>query len=173
MKFLTEENTTLDTDLIGNRVEKQLYFMTLDFSRPKSPDYLAKPLNGINEYNDAAAEITIGDFELILPLKWHILVCDAGVVEYVPLKRLSGKGMKAFCLNPISGYMPSFLEVRILDSHRTASWSCPIFDKDNLLVIPVGKERTVDGDLRDYPTCIMAGEPGCRVPDLVELANLW
>ena len=173
MKFLTEENTVMDTDYIGDTVEKQLYFMTLDFSKPKSPDYMAKPLTALNEYNDAAAELSIGNFSVILPLKWHILISEAGVVEYMPIKRLGGKDMKAFCLNPISGYMPSMNTVKILDSHRTASWTCPIFEKDNLLVIPIGKELDTDGNLRDYPTCIMAGEPGCRVPDSVELASLW
>lgn len=173
MRFLTEENKILDSDNIGETVEKQLYYMTLDFSRPKSPDYMAKKLTGINEYNDAAAEIQIGGYDLILPLKWHVLICDAGVVEYVPIKRLSGKSMKAFCLNPIAGYMPSTYEIRVLDSHRTASWSCPVFDKDHLMVIPVGFERDSEGNLRDYPTCIMAGEPGCRVPDSVDMTTLW
>lgn len=173
MKFLTEENSILDTDDIGQEVEKQLYYMTLDFSKPKSPDYMAKKLTGINEYNDAAAEIEVGPYTLILPLKWHVLICDAGVVEYVPIKRLSGKGMNVFCLNPINGYMPSIYPIRVVDSHRTASWSCPIFDKDNLLVIPVGFERDSEGKLRETPLCLMAGEAGCRVPDSVDMTTLW
>jgi len=173
MKFLTEENTILDSDHIGQTVEKQLYFMALDFSRPKSPDYMAKKLTGINEYNDAAAEIMVGNHKLILPLKWHILICDADVVEYVPIKRLSGKSMKVFCLNPIAGYMPSMYDIRVIDSHRTASWSCPVFEKDNLLAIPIGFERDSEGNIRDYPICIMAGEPGCRVPDTVDMTTLW
>lgn len=171
MKILNEHNRVLETDNISDG--KDVYYSVLDFCRPKSPDYQAKPLVFIDTYTDTAAELSIGEYDVVLPFKWSILICNLDTVEYMTIEDLAGQDIEAFCFNPWGGYMPNRFPIRVKHIYRMATWSCPHLDKDNLLVIPIGQEKDTQGNLRDYHTCIMAGEPNCRVPESVDMSSLW
>lgn len=172
MKFINESNQVLDTDMIGTD-GSGIYYSVLDFSRPKSPDYLCKPLVFVETYTDTAAQLKIGPYEVILPFKWSIMICNLDTVEYMTVEDLAGQDIDAFCFNPWGGYMPNRYPIKVELIYRTATWTCPLLDKDNLLVIPIGQERDTSGKPREYHTCIMAGEPNCRVPESVDMSSLW
>ena len=167
MLILNEHNVPIETDRIGNKSD--IYYCVFDLKKPKVPDYKWSPLTFLDTYNAPGAVLRIGDeIEITLPYHWSLMTVCLDSAELIPIKKLSGRGIQAFCFNPIDGFMPEWKTVRILDTPENMSWSCPFLDKTDMLVIPLEQD---DGNRG--PRCIIAGEPRSRIPDSIDLGLLW
>lgn len=171
MLILSENNTVMDTDKVT--AAEKVYYGVLDFTRPKSPDYHFNPLVFVDTYQAPAVVLEVGNYTVVLPFKWSILITYADQAEVVPIKELPGKEYDAFCLNPISGYMPRMLPIRLVNIHNNASWTSPPMDRNKMLVVPIGFERDSEGNQRDQPLCMIVGEQKVRAPDTIDMSTLW
>jgi hypothetical protein len=166
MLILDENNNPIETDRLGDKTD--VYYCTLDLKKPKNPDYKWQPLVFLDTYTAAGAVISVGNTEVTLPYHWSLITVCQDQAELIPIKKISGRGITAFGFNPLDGFMPEWLPIRITDTPENSSWSSPIFEKTEMLVIPI---ETDNGDRG--PRCIIAGEPRTRMPDSLDLALLW
>lgn len=167
--ILTDENRVLDTDTVAS---DDIFYFTLDFSKPKSPDYFCHPLVFVETYQAPAVVLEIGPFTITLPFKWSIIISHGDQAEILPIRDISGVEHLAFCMNPISSFMPRTLPIRMTEIHNNAAWTSPPLDKTRMLVVPLGYERGPDGTMRKEPLCLIAGEPKTKASDTLDVASL-
>ena len=137
MNVLNEKNEIINTD----REKKKFFFSVLSFKDYKNPDFYMDRPPHLEFFESTSACLEIGNFKIIVPLPWSILTTDLETVELVPLTELFGTRYSAFVINPIDGYVPQFLPVRLRTVFRDTNWtSPPIGDKD-LLVVPFGYDE--------------------------------
>jgi len=171
MNILTEDNTIVDSDQISEGDET--YFCVLDFAKPKSPDYFFKSITDMNSYNDASVLVRIGEFQITVPYSSTLLISFEDTCDLISIEGIVSGMFNAFCVNPINGYMPSHLPVRVIDFIPEGSWSAPVIKDTSLLAVPIGYPKTADGKTVDSPLCVMIGDNRSRVPKDIDLSLLW
>ena len=154
MNILTENNEVLDTDVIS----RQTNYTVLSFEDNKNPDFYSnRIIKDLEDSNGAVITLNIGPFECILPMHWSILCTDYDKVDTIPLHELSGRNFLVFCVNPISGYKPSFFEVKTGISFSNANWTSPVMAEKDLLAVPIGMEEKTNSsnmsDVKQNPIC--------------------
>lgn len=136
MLILDENNQIRDTDVIS----ETCHYSVLRFKDPKNPDFYFEELPHVEEFTSHTMKMQIGPHTVFVPFHWSILCSDMEYIQSIPLYEFSGRDFTAFCINPVDGYMPHYMRVRILEIFSPNTWSCPpIHDKD-MLVVPVGYE---------------------------------
>lgn len=141
MLILNEKNEILDTD----GIEKSCHFSVLSFKDYKSPDFYFDHLSThIDYFESASISLGIGPYNIVMPLPWSILCTDFETVESIPLHELSGREYHVFAVNPIDGYMPSYLPLRVGMIYRNTTWTCPPVGDKDMLVVPLGYEKARD-----------------------------
>lgn len=141
MLILDEHNTIKDTD----KISESCHYSVLRFKDPKNPDFFFDELMHIEEFTSHTIKMQIGQYTIFVPFHWSILCSDMEYVQTIPLYDFSGRDFHAFCINPIDGYMPAYLRVRIREVFSNNTWSCPPVQDKDMLVIPIGPHpRYVD-----------------------------
>lgn len=144
MLVLNEENHIINTDFI-NRIYR---FGVLSFEDVRNPDFFFRTSKEIMMYNAAGITLEFGEgkqvYQIVVPLHWWILCAELGEVQTIPLYEMSRNDYKAFCFNPINGYRPEYLNLRVATDtpsiYPNANWtSPPLADKD-LILIPLGEQ---------------------------------
>lgn len=169
MLILDENNQMVDIDQISKN--KEVHYAVLDFSKPRLPDYFFRPIIFIDTYTAPAAMLQIGPYKTLIPFKWSIVVTYADIAELVAIEDIVSRDHEAFCINPITGYMPSRLPIRYKGSLEV-SWSYPTLGKSDMLVIPIAETIQKDDEKRRGPICILAGER-IKIPETIDLSLLW
>lgn len=169
MLILDENNKMVDIDQVSKN--REVYYAVLDFSKPRSPDYFFKPIIFIDTYTSPAAMLQVGPYTTLVPFRWSVVVTYADIAELVAVEDIVSKDHDAFCVNPITSYMPDRLPIRYKGS-LDVSWSYPTLGKSDMLVLPVGEAPTRPGDREKGPTCILAGER-IKIPETIDLSLLW
>lgn len=136
MLILDENNTTKDTD----KLDESCHYSVLRFKDPKNPDFFFDELTYIEEFTAPTMKIQIGDYETFVPFHWSILCSDLEYIQTIPLYEFSGRDFQAFCINPIDGYRPYYLKVRLIEVFENTTWSCPPIQDKDMLMIPIGKQ---------------------------------
>lgn len=171
MHILTEHNLPLDTDQIGD--ETDVYYCMLDFSKPKSPDYSFVLVEFIHTYTASAAVLDIGGFRVTIPADWSLMVSEDGRAEVISIEEIISRDLKAFCLNPINGFVPSFLPIRLVSLIRITNFTCPDIPKTSMIAVPIGYHSgRKDADGR-APLCMFACESKAKVPEHMDASILW
>lgn len=165
MKILTSEDQVIDTNDVSSEETVEYYYNILDFTKMKYPDFYCKPLVFVNTYTDSAAHLSIGEFDLILPFRWSILILNGSALEYISIEDLTGRVMTACVFNPLSSFRPETRPVRVNTISYTASFSTPNLERKNLLVVPIDGKKT-------KPLCIMAGENNCKIPENLSINDI-
>ena len=184
MMTLNSENKPFDMNELRNNITKKntitvsgdpIYYSVLDFSRQRSPDYFVRKLSSsrVDIYEDSGVLMQVGPFRLMVPYKWNMIVSYMDEMQYMSMEDIMGRPYEAFALNPWKGYMPSRLPITILNMTKKESFIHPKLGRNDLLCVPVGFEKKVDNQVRDYPTCIFLGERSCKVPDSIDLSIMW
>lgn len=172
MNLLTENNTIVNSDQICEGDE--VHFCVLDFSKPKTPDYLFhRAVAGLNTFNDSSVMMQIGEFNVTVPYSSTILISFEDTCDLISIEGIVSGNFNAFCINPIDGYMPFHLPVRVIDFISEGSWSSPVIKDTSLLVVPVGYPKTKEGNRAATPLCFMMGDNRSRVPKDIDLSLLW
>ena len=146
MLVLTTENKTLDLNLVGDKIG-DIRYSVFDYSTPKDdPDYYFKPLVFLESFNDCALEFVLGTTKMQLPKDWAILTVDPdiGEVEVIPIEEINNRNFSAFTFNPITGYYPKFLPIKLNDIFLDVRWVFPRLEAHNFLVAPISNEPNPD-----------------------------
>lgn len=165
LKILTHENKAVDTDV----VRTELHYSVLSFKDYKNPDFFFEKVTAYEQIECASASIMVGDYTLVVPFPWCILVTDFETVDCLPIENLLGKPMPAFCLNPIDGYRVEFLKVKLKMPYPNGSFIIPALGNKDMLVVPLEYKRERPG-LDGTP---MAMGPLCVIlsPTKMELSK--
>jgi hypothetical protein len=134
VKILTSENKAVDTDVV--RTEQ--FYSVLSFKDYKNPDFYFERATAYEQIECASASVMVGEFSLVVPFPWCILVTDFETVDCLPIDNLLGKSMPAFCLNPIDGYRIEFMKVKLKMIYPSGTFVIPVLGNKDMLVIPLG-----------------------------------
>ena len=166
MKILTVENSVYDLDYVPEEIEdiRQCVF---DVTDKDNADYIFVPLVFLESFNSPAAVLKIGNSTISVPLDWSLIVCDpmVGDPEVLPITSLNDRGFKAFVFNPISGFIPSFTEVEIVNIYQDMKWYFPKLKYGHILAVPLGQN--------DKPDCVYFVKETSKVPDILKTEDLW
>jgi len=119
-------------------------FAILDHSDPKDPDYHYIPLIFLESFTAPALVLRIGDYKIKMPVDWQVLIGepDLGDLEVLPLTSINDRGFNVFQFNPLSSFMPSFLDIEILDVYHEVTWYSPKLKNGQMLAIPLSDDPT-------------------------------
>lgn len=147
MKILLLENTPYNLETMPEEID-DLRFAILDNSVPANVDYHFIPLIFLESFNSPALVIKVADKTIKMPIDWQILIGepDHGDLETLPLTSLNDRGFKAFQLNPLSSFSPSFLPIEILDIYPDVTWYAPRLKNGQFLCVPI--------EDKENPRCI-------------------
>lgn len=165
-KILTVENQTYDLDFVPEEIE-DIRYCVLDYSDAKNADYIFVPLVFLESFNAPAAVLKIGNRQVKIPLDWSLITCDPmiGEPEVLPVTSLNDRGFKAFVFNPITGFLPSFEEIEIVNVYQEVKWYFPKLKYGHILAIPL-----TDAD--NSPCAYFVKETN-KVPDVLSTEDLW
>lgn len=166
MRILTVDNTFYELDDIPDVVD-DLRFGILDYSNPKNVDYYFIPLMFLESFYAPAAVLKVGKYQVNVPLDWSIVICDSeiGEPEVMSLMSLNDRGYTAFATNPISAFTPEFLDISITNIYNDVKWYAPKLKNGHLLCIPLH-----DGP---KPSCILLVKEANKIPEVLDLNELW
>ena len=166
MKILTVENETYELDDIPDTID-DLRYSILDYSNPGFIDYYFIPLVFLESFNAPAAVLRIGKHAIKIPLDWSLVTCDPmiGDPEVLPVTSLNDRGFKAFVFNPITGFLPSFEEIEIVNIYQEVKWYFPKLKFGHILAVPLTE--------KDNGPCVYFVKETNKIPDVLSTADLW
>ena len=156
MIVLNETNKPVNTDFVNDA----FHYGVLTFEDFRNPDFMFRKTSHLMVYNAAgiSLEITVGKVvqKIVVPLHWWVLCAELDEVQTMPLTDLNRIDHKAFCFNPICGYRPEQLNLRVATGtpaiYPSANWTSPPVGEKDLILIPVGgTENHPNGG----PLCLM------------------
>lgn len=166
MKILTVENSVYDLDYVPEEIE-DIRYCVFDVTDKDNADYIFVPLVFLESFNSPAAVLKIGKCTISVPLDWSLIVCDptVGDPEVLPITSLNDRGFKAFVFNPISGFIPSFTEVEIVNIYQDMKWYFPKLKYGHILAVPLSEGKS--------PECVYFVKETSKVPDILKTEDLW
>lgn len=165
MYILTENNTPLSVNDISEDMD--IMIGILDYSNPKTADYFFYPLWFMEGYRTPAVELIIGEKDIVtVPMDWSIVIADkdSGEVEIFPIKKIIDRNFDAFIMNPISGFMPEFKSVNVLNIFPDLKWNVPKLSTGHILCVPIKNQH--------QPDCIFITAPNVKVTDILDITRL-
>lgn len=165
-KILTVENETYDLDFVPEEIE-DIRYCVLDYSNPKDADYIFVPLVFLESFNSPAAVLQVGSAQVKVPLDWSLIVCDPSVgdPEVLPVTSLNDRGFKTFIFNPLTGFLPTFAEVEIVNIYQEVKWYFPKLKFGHILAVPLFEEKN--------SPCIFFVKETNKIPDVLSTEDLW
>ncbi len=162
-----ETNEIFDVDDIPKDAEVDIRYCVLDYSDQKNVDFIFYPLVFLEEFARPAADISLGKYNIQVPLDWSIIIADKnmGSLEIIELKHLNGREFQAFAFNPISGYMPSFFDIEIQNIFPDVSWTVPKLKNGHLLAVPITKGKE--------PLCVFFVKDTNKLPDHLDITKIF
>lgn len=166
MYILTPDNVTYDTNKISYDINIDLNYCILDHSDNDDIDYKFPPVVFIEEFSKSGVELQIGPYVIQVPWDWCALLGDKeiGDLEVVEIKKFNGRDFNIFTLNPITGYMPEYYPIKILNFYNEISWTVPFIKQEHLLAIPLRNGEN--------PKCVFFCEAKHKLPDVIDVRSL-
>ena len=167
MKILTLDNVTYKLEKIPEYVDENLRFAVLDNSDPNEPDFFYIPLIFLESFNAPAAILQIGDHKIKMPLDWKMLIGEAGQQEMhvLPITSLNDRGFDAFLFNPLTGGMPEFGQIDIVDIYTEVKWYFPKIKSGQILCVPL--------ENKPKPQCAYFVKDISRQCELIDYSAVW
>ena len=164
IKLLTADNDVFDMNNISyHDADLNINFCVFDYSNLKDVDYKFLPLVFVDEYTKAGVELQIGPHIISVPWDWAIVTgeMEFSELELIEIKKFNGRDFQAFVFNPISGTMPAFMPIKIINFYPDLRWTCPAIFNDNLIGIPL--------TTGSQPLCVFFSEPKAKLPDSIDV----
>lgn len=167
MKILMETNKSFDINDIEQDAEVDIRYCVLDYSDPKEVDFIFYPLVFLEEFTRPSVDLSLGKYRVQVPLDWSIVIADKnmGNLEIIELKHINDRPFQAFSFNPIAGYMPSFLDLEIVNIFPNVSWSVPKLKNGHLLAIPLSEG--------DEPQCAFFVKDTNKLSDSLDITKIF
>jgi hypothetical protein len=125
MQILTLDNIAFDLNNLPDEVDENMRFSVLDNSDWQNPDFFFQPLIFLESFNSPAMVLSIGGYEVVMPIDWSIAVGDSqssSDIEILPLTSLNDRGFEALCFNPLSGFRVEFKKIEIRNGYHERFW---------------------------------------------------
>lgn len=166
MKILTVDNESYDLEYVPEEIE-DIRYCVLDYSDKDNADYIFVPLVFLESFSSPAAVLKIGNNTVKVPLDWNLVVCDptCGDPEILPITSLNDRGFKGFVFNPITGFIPEFIEVEIVNIYQEVKWYFPKLKYGHILAVPIEEKQN--------PRCAYFVKETTKLPDILNTEDLW
>ena len=166
MRILTLDDTAFEMNELPDEVD-DLRFAVLDNSDSNNPDYFFIPLIFLESFNSPAAVIDVAGNLIRLPIDWKILIGEKeiGDLEMLNLSSLNDRGFKAFVFNPITGFLPSFEEIEIVNIYQEVKWYFPKLKFGHILTVPLTEDAN--------SPCVYFVKETNKIPDVLSTDDLW
>ena len=163
---MTLDNAPFDLDHLPEEVD-DMRFAILDNSNPQDPDYHYIPLIFLESFNAPALVLQIGRHRIKMPVDWQILIGepDLGDLEMLPLTSINDRGFKVFEFNPLKSFMPTFLNIEIVDVYHEVTWFAPKLKNGQMLAVPLTDEPN--------PPCVYFVKDISRNCEVVNYTKAW
>lgn len=169
MQILTLENKVFYLNDLPEEIDDDydLRFAVLDNSDNQNPDYFFVPLVFLEIFTSPAVVLRVGTNEITMPLDWCTIVGDpeGPDMEVLPLTSLNDRGFKTFCFNPLSSYMPEFLDIDIIDIYQDVKWYFPKMKSGQLLCTPLNNGAE--------PLCAYFVKEVSRQNEIIDYTRAW
>lgn len=138
MQILTEHNLPFPMNVIPDD-DSDVRYGVLDYSDQKNVDYYFLPLVFLESFDSPAAELEIGEYRILMPLDWNVVVGDRhlGELEILPITSLNDRDFDMLIYNPLSAFRPEFSTIRIINVYPEKRWYFPRLKFGHLLVTPL------------------------------------
>jgi len=165
MKILTTENLAFDMNDMPEEVD-DLRYGVLDYSMPNNVDYHFVPMVFMESFNAPAAVLRIGNKQIQMPLDWSVIIGDpeCGEPEIIPLMTINDRGFSTFVFNPITGTMPKFEPLDLVNVYTEVKWYFPKLKFGHILAVPL-----TDGF---NPPCAYFVKETQKIPEVLALHNM-
>lgn len=169
MKILTIDNTVFPLNDIPdiNDDQLQVRYAILDNNDPDNPDFFFHPLTHLESFDSPAIVLTIGEYEIAMPLYWCIAVGDSSSsrdIEMLPMKSLNDRGFEALLINPLTGFMLEFAPVEVISFYNEVRWYFPKMKRNHILCMPLSTDTN--------PPCAYFVKEVTRHSELIRLDRL-
>ena len=155
MYILSNNNTAvLLSSLVDN--DEEISFSYLDNTDPTSPDFYFQNLVFVESFVSTAVELKLGDYKIIMPVDWSIVVGDGQSdcdLEILPVTTLTTRGFDALSVNPISSFRNDFVPVEVTNMYLNVKWCFPKLTPGQVLTVPLraGSQPPCCFFIRDVP----------------------
>jgi hypothetical protein len=166
MRILTLDNCAYDLNSLPEEID-DMRFAVLDNSDSDNPDYHYIPLIFLESFNAPALVLQIGRHRIKMPVDWQILIGepDLGDLEMLPLTSINDRGFKVFEFNPLKSFMPTFLNIEIVDVYHEVTWFAPKLKNGQMLAVPLTDEPN--------PPCVYFVKDISRNCEVVNYTKAW
>ena len=172
MRILTVENRSYSMNDIPDAIESDtevddILYSVLDYSDPKNIiDYLFIPMLFLESFHAPAVDLQIGPYRIQMPMDWSVVIGDkhSGELEVIELKKLNDRPFEAFAINPISGFMPSFLDIRIANIFPDVKWYFPKLKYGHILTVPL--------TIGENPLCCLFVKDINKIPEQLDITHM-
>lgn len=174
MQVLTVDNDYFDLDTMPEQIHDVKYCV-LDFGKDRKfatePDFYFNSLIFMEKFSCPAAVLSLGEYNLKVPLDWNILVTGDEFDEMcmMPISSILKRGFKAFAYNPLGGGMPQALAVDIMTVFRNNEWYLPKLNNANVLAVPLTQGIAVTN--RAAP-CVFISDETYHIPKNFSLTDI-
>jgi hypothetical protein len=145
MLILNEDNNPVDLNLIPDQVD--MYFWVFD-NATGAKDYFCVPLIMLESFYSPTIKLRLTidnsrrnptSYFINVPADYQILIGESSVssLEVNPVTSLSGRKFKAFSLNPMASFMPTYLDIEVEDVLPSIKWFMPKVKTGQILAIPI------------------------------------
>ena len=168
MRILTLDNASYNLNNLPEELEEDLRFSVLDNSDVDNPDFFFIPLIFLESFSSPAVVMEILGNEVMMPVDWHLAVGDRNTgndLEVLPLTSLNDRGFKAFVFNPITGFLPSFEQIEIVNIYQEVKWYFPKLKFGHILAVPLGQDNN--------SPCAYFVKDTNKIPDVLSTEDLW
>jgi hypothetical protein len=167
MKILMLNNQSFDLNDLPEEVDEDMRFSVLDNSNANEPDFFFMPLIFLESFNSPAILLSIGGYEVQMPLDWCMLVGDkeCGLdPEILPLTSINERGFDAFIFNPVDGFKAEYHPIEIVNIYQDVRWYFPKMKNGQFLTVPLHDEAR--------PPCAFFVKEVSRQSEIVQLHKL-
>ena len=152
---------------LPEEVTDDMRFSVLDNSTPAEPDFFFMPLIFLESFNSPAIVLSIGGYEIQMPLDWSIVISDKDCgldPEVLPLTSINERGFDALIFNPLSGFRAEHLKIEIINIFHDVRWYFPKMKNGQLLAVPT--------KFGDKPNCAYFVKEISRQSEIIQLDKI-
>lgn len=158
MKILTPENQCFEMNSLPDEIE-DIRYCVMDVTDKHNTDFFFIPLVFIETFNAPSINLSIGEFNIEMPLDWNILIGESelGQLEFIPLTSINEREFDTIVTNPLNGYTMAWEPIKVNNVFADVKWFFPKLKYGHILAIPL--------EHGDSPRCAYFVKDMNRIPD--------